>query len=89
MGPPAPHLFEAIVVRVPGDDRDAEEAGHLQEVLRGRRRPAELLGVAEVDDGGAAVRQVLAQRVRNGCARGKTKSRVEFTVPFLFSGILI
>ena len=60
------HLLEAVVVGVPGDDGDAEEAGHLQEVLRGRRRAAELLGVAEVDDGGAAVRKVLAQRVRHG-----------------------
>ena len=28
-----PHLFEAVVVCVPCDDGDAEEARHLQEVL--------------------------------------------------------
>ena len=74
------HLFETVVVGVPGDDRDAEEAGHLKEVLRRRRRPAELLGVAEVDDGGAAVEQVLAQRVRNSCVRTKTESSTELQI---------
>ena len=79
------HLFETVVVGVPGDDRDAEEAGHLKEVLRRRRRPAELLGVAEVDDGGAAVEQVLAQRVRNSCVRTKTESSTELQILSLSS----
>lgn len=59
------YLFQSRVVGVPRDDWHPEEAGHLEQVLGGRRRTPELLRVGEVDQGGAAVAHIGAQQVCN------------------------
>lgn len=59
-------MFQPGIVGIPSDDGDAEVAGQLQKVLRGRRRAAKELRVGQVQDRGDILSQeVLAQIVQN------------------------
>ena len=72
--------LQSRIVCIPGDHRDAEVAGQLQEVLRRGRRAPEELRVGQVEDGGDVSRQeVLAEAVEDLC-NGKREGRVNATM---------
>ena len=72
--------LQSRIVGIPGDHRDAEVAGQLQEVLRRGRRAPEELRVGQVEDGGDVSRQeVLAEAVEDLC-NGRREGRVNATM---------
>ena len=59
------YRFQPRIVGIPRNDWNSKKSGHLEEVLRRGRWPAELLRVGEVEDGRAAVGQLLAKDIRD------------------------